>query len=140
MGCEDGCQIAIRAYPVIVAMAHNHRTVQTDIAALNGRNDFQFGAGEIFFFDTVFLFQQFQNGRLCFFLFTISPDEGHEHFPADGFGKFFGCLIFAEVGEQVIDEKYRVIRGFTDRDVDAPSVSCIDDANQGKRQADPLIF
>ena len=57
MGREDGCQIAIRAYPVIVAVAHDHRTVQADIAALDGRDDFQFGTGEIFFFDTVFLFQ-----------------------------------------------------------------------------------
>ena len=53
-GIEDGGQVGIRADAVIMAVGHDHRPVQADVAALDGRDDFQFSTGEIFFFNTVF--------------------------------------------------------------------------------------
>ena len=56
LGIEDSRQVGIGADAVVVAVGHDHRAVEADVAALDGRDDFQFSTGEVFFFDVVFFF------------------------------------------------------------------------------------
>ena len=107
---KDGFQVGVRAYPVILTIGSDERTVKSHIAALSGRNQFQFCGGKIFFFNAISILEEFHQRILSSqVFFAVSCADGLKLFSGNTLSQCLLHLVLCHVDKQVRNIEYRVI-------------------------------
>ena len=156
-GCAGRCAFQIEngfdgtecADAVVLSVTENHGFVQTKMACRAGRGDFDFGGRKVLFLKAVGVFHQFEDAELRLFadllviVFLVDGTGGDEHvegFAGDGGAERLAGLVAAKMREEVGDGQNGIIWLLADVQLDFRAVFLEDDAMEGEREGDPLVF
>ena len=128
-----------------MAVCGDERTVEADVAGLEGRDHLKFRRQEVFFDDAVLLVEDLQDVELheLGLLFTFEgqgADEDVQVFALDGVAESALALLLSKVRQEIGDDELRVALVLADVHGDGRAVALDDDTVEGQRDGGPLVL
>ena len=144
LNIKQSSQRRICVDSVVVPIAADHGTVDTDFADIESGNCRQFGRDEVLLHDTVSIVQEAQNGQL-YSVFSIvsirgAADQDIQAFSRDPFGQCFLHLVFCQMRQQISDHETGIARFAADDNVNGLSAFQCYNTVQFQRDGNPLVF
>ena len=138
---EDRFQVGKGADAVVLAIGSDEGAVETYVAALGGRDEFELSSGEVFFFDAVgFLQHVHENFLRLQIFFGIGAGDGLQLFTGDAVGQGLLHLVLGHMDQKVGHVENRVVVIEAHIDFYFLAIFGVYHADQSQRDAGPLVF
>ena len=123
----------------------DERTVKTNVARFECRDDREFGRKKIVLGDAVLFMEQCQDIQFDGIAFKsrvkgAAADEHIQFFTGNGISQRFFIVLVSQMGQKVVDIEDRVAVVFAHADIHTGTVFLHHNAVQRKRGGHPLIF